>query len=68
MLYSWQLRETYMQSAPAALRLKHARCTMPKTGEINQKIETSRAASLPPISPLGMKQLEHGESELFMSF
>lgn len=57
MLYSWQLPETYMQSAPAALRLKHARCIMLKTGKMNQKKKQNKAASLPPIRPLGMKQL-----------
>lgn len=52
MLYSWQLPETYMQSAPAALRLKHARCIRLKTGKINLKKNQNKAASLPPIRPL----------------
>ena len=36
-LYSWQLPETYMQSAPAALRLKHARWIMLKTKKKKKK-------------------------------
>lgn len=31
LLYSWQLQETYMQSAPATVRLKHAQCIKTKT-------------------------------------
>lgn len=31
LLYSWQLQETYMQSAPATVRLKHAQCIKSKT-------------------------------------
>lgn len=31
LLYSWQPQETYMQSAPATIRLKHAQCIKSKT-------------------------------------
>lgn len=50
MLYSWQLPETYMQSAPAALRLKHARCIRLKTGKINlkKKKKKTKQGSLSP--------------------
>lgn len=37
LLYSWQLQETYMQSAPATVRLKHAQCIKSKTGREKKK-------------------------------
>lgn len=37
LLYSWQLQETYMQSAPATVRLKHAQCIKSKTGKEKKK-------------------------------
>lgn len=35
LLYSWQLQETYMQSAPPTVRLKHAQCIKSKTEKTN---------------------------------
>lgn len=46
LLYSWQLQETYMQSAPATVRLKHAQCIKSKTGHKKKKKKTAS-----PISP-----------------
>ena len=37
LLYSWQLQETYMQSAPATVRLKHAQCIKSKTRRKKRK-------------------------------